>query len=127
MREGDRVLVRVVNFYCKHKIKDKWEDSPYIIISQPNLQIPVYQVQREDGQGRTKIIHRNLLLPIGPKLIERIPASRARLQKKTGIGNVTESESVDIPCQTEDSDDSDSESVDRLYRDIPYIRGACTI
>ena len=108
MREGDRVLVIVVGFEGKHKIKDKWEDNPHIIISQLNLQIPVYKVQREDVQGRTKILHRNLLLPIGSKLMAPIPAPRARLQKKTGIGNVPESESVDIPCQTEDSDGSES-------------------
>ena len=49
---GDRVLVKVVAFDGKHKIADRWEDHPYIVISQPNPNIPVYKVSREDGERR---------------------------------------------------------------------------
>ena len=62
---GDRVLVKVVVFDGRHKLADKWEDEPYVIISQPNEGVPVYEVRREDGQGRKRVLHRNLLLPIG--------------------------------------------------------------
>jgi hypothetical protein len=62
---GDRVLVKVVAFDGRHKLADKWEEDPYLVISQPNQDIPVYKVQREDGVGRMRILHRNLLLPIG--------------------------------------------------------------
>lgn len=64
---GDRVLVRIVSYDGKHKIADKWEDNPYIIISQPKEDIPVSKVRREDGEGRCKVLHRNILLPIGTK------------------------------------------------------------
>jgi hypothetical protein len=46
-------------------LADKWEEDPYLVISQPNQDVPVYKVQREDGVGRVRILHRNLLLPIG--------------------------------------------------------------
>lgn len=53
--EGDRVLVKVVSFDGKHKIPDRWEDHPYIILKQPNEEIPVFKVRREDGQGEDQI------------------------------------------------------------------------
>ena len=62
---GDRVLVKVVAFDGRHKLADKWEEEPYVIICQPNEGVPVYEVRREDGQGRKRVLHRNLLLPIG--------------------------------------------------------------
>ncbi|XP_065939406.1 uncharacterized protein [Magallana gigas] len=42
---GDRVLVKVVAYDGKHKIADRWEDHPYIVISQPITGIPVYKYQ----------------------------------------------------------------------------------
>ena len=32
LQEGDRVLVKVVAFECKHKIADRWEEDPYVIL-----------------------------------------------------------------------------------------------
>ena len=42
LKVGDRVLVKVVAFDGKHKIANRWEDNPYIIIQQPNTNIPVF-------------------------------------------------------------------------------------
>jgi hypothetical protein len=60
----DHILVKVVAFDERHKLADKWEEDPYLMISQHNQDIHVYKVQREDGVGRVRILHRNLLLPI---------------------------------------------------------------
>ena len=65
IQPGDRVLVKIVAYEGKHKIKDKWEEEPYIVQSRPNQDIPVYVVRKENGEGRTRTLHRNLLLPIG--------------------------------------------------------------
>lgn len=62
---GDKVLVRILAFDGKHKLSDKWEEEPYTVITQPNTDIPGYTVRRENGTGRTRTLHRNLLLPIG--------------------------------------------------------------
>lgn len=48
LQVGNRVLVKVVAFVGKHKIADKWEEEPYIVLHQPNNDVPVYVVQRED-------------------------------------------------------------------------------
>ena len=62
---GDRVLVKIVAFEGRHKLSNKWEDEPYVVLRQPNPDIPVYVVRKESGEGRKRTLHRNLLLPIG--------------------------------------------------------------
>ena len=49
---GDRVLVKIVAFKEKHKLADKWEQEPYRVLGQPIPDIPVFTVQREDGENR---------------------------------------------------------------------------
>ena len=63
--KGDLVLVKMLAFEGKHKISDRWEDNPYIVIDQPNLDILVYVVKQQDGEGRKRTLHRNQLLPVG--------------------------------------------------------------
>ena len=61
----DRVLVKSVTFKENTKLSDKWEREPITVLGQPNPDIPVFIVQREDGEGRKRNIHRNLLHPVG--------------------------------------------------------------
>ena len=60
---GDRVLVEKLGIKGKHKIADKWEAEPDIIMDQPISDIPVFSVKREDRQGHLRMLHRNQLLP----------------------------------------------------------------
>ena len=62
---GDHVLVKIVALEGTHKLANKWEDNPYLILAQPNPDVPMYTVQKENGEGRKRTLHRNLLLPIG--------------------------------------------------------------
>ena len=43
---GDRVLVEKLGIKGKHKIADKWEEEPYIVLDQPIPDIPVLSVKR---------------------------------------------------------------------------------
>ena len=64
-----------------------------LVVSQPNMDIPVYNLRKENNEGRARTLHRNLLLPIGytrdvptpapKKLLKRppIPAKRTTRQK----------------------------------------------
>jgi transposase InsO family protein len=61
---GDRVLVRNVKIRGKRKLADNWEEDAYDVLEQPNKDIPVYKVKKENGTGSTRVLHRNLLLPI---------------------------------------------------------------
>jgi len=59
------VLVRHLAFDGKHKIANKWDEDIYIIISQPNISIPVFEVAKENDLVQRRTLHRNHLLPIG--------------------------------------------------------------
>jgi hypothetical protein len=76
----------VVAYEGKYKIAGRWEDHPYLILSQPNTGIPVFKDRREDGVGRCKTLHRNLLLPIGTKIPSStlIPAPRRIKSRESG-------------------------------------------
>ncbi|VDI12622.1 Hypothetical predicted protein [Mytilus galloprovincialis] len=89
IQKGDRVLVKIVAFgEGKHKLADKWEHDPYTVLAQPNADIPVFTVQKENGDGRKRNLHRNLLLPIGyltdtePPVQRGKPVPKPRLKKK---------------------------------------------
>ena len=80
LKLNDIVLVRVVAHTGRHKIQDKWEEDEYKVLSQPNDEIPVYKVQKTNGQGRIRVLHRNLLLPLGSRMksneqVEEMPVS----------------------------------------------------
>ncbi len=50
---GDWMLVRNAAPKGKHKIEDSWLPDVYTVISQPNLDIPVIELQREDDTAGT--------------------------------------------------------------------------
>lgn len=62
---GDRVLVRNLSLRKKHKISDRWESVVYIVVKQSDEDIPVYVVRPEEGDGRERVLHRDMLLPCG--------------------------------------------------------------
>ena len=65
---GDRVLVKILAFDGKHKLSDKWTEEIYIVTEHPNVDIPVYKVERVDGEGPERILHRNNLFHLGNSL-----------------------------------------------------------
>ena len=64
---GDLGLVKQTAWKGRHKIQDRWEDSEYQVVDQPTPGIPVYTVKNLAG-GQTKVLHRNLLLPLQGRL-----------------------------------------------------------
>ena len=64
---GDRVLIKKTVFpEGRHKLSNRWEDQVYVVLRQLE-DIPVFEIQPEDGKGRKKRLHRNNLLPIGTR------------------------------------------------------------
>ena len=64
LEAGDRVLVkRLLERGGPGKLRSFWEDKIYIVIRRIEPTGAVYEVQQEDGSGRKRILHRNLLLP----------------------------------------------------------------
>lgn len=60
---GQRVLVLNKRSRTRGKLDSKWERVPYVVVSQPNVDIPVYVVKSEGVNGQERVLHRNLLNP----------------------------------------------------------------
>ena len=67
---GDLVLVKQTAWKGRHKIQDRWESGEYLVVGQPTPGVPVYTVKSLAG-GRTKVLHRNLLLPLQGRLRQK--------------------------------------------------------
>jgi hypothetical protein len=78
---GDRVLVRRLGPKVESKVDDRWEEDIFIVIEKVE-DLPVYTVQREDGKGPRRTLHRNLLLPIGA-ISELVPERKEAPPRKT--------------------------------------------
>lgn len=90
--------LKIVAFDGRHKLKDKWENDPYVVINQPNDDIPVCRVKKQNGEEKIRVLHiRNLLLPIcsssniddKPKPVprKRKPLPKARKNSNHGSAN----------------------------------------
>ena len=61
---GDVVLVRVKAFGQDHKIMDRWDQNPHIVVSQMGDE-PIFKVQAKDAKDKEGIgiLHWNVLYP----------------------------------------------------------------
>ena len=64
MKVGDKILLKCPAFKRKHKIQDRWDNTIYEVIEQPLGKIPVFKINSTEGDDKTKVVHRNLLLPL---------------------------------------------------------------
>jgi len=113
IQKGDRVLVKTLAFgEGKHKLADKWEHQPYIVLGQPNEDIPVYTVQRDNGEGRKRNLHRNHLLPIGDLRDRPIPMPRTRKQRPTTVTTPDRPSKAKSPVNHADDESSDEEPLE---------------
>ena len=97
---GDLVLVRKTTWKGKHKILDRWESDEYQVIGQSTPGVPVYKVQCVAG-CRTRILHKNLLLPLQGKIrqpggleVEDLPSPDEKEDEEDGMPGVTRAPQV---------------------------------
>ena len=93
---GDLVLVKLVGLTGKHKLADKWKSELYKIIRKPDAGIPVYVVQRCNGSGAERTLHRNMLFPLA------LPLHSDETQDKDGAVAVDDSLSSDLASVSDD-------------------------
>jgi transposase InsO family protein len=105
LHPGDIVLARNVSLRGKHKIADKWESEPYIVVSQPDQTLPVFQVKKQNPKSRKiKTLHRNLLLPlksasVTDKNTEEIKSSKYIIPQRRNQETNEEAQSVQLRPQ----------------------------
>ena len=65
LQPGDLVLPRDISLCGRQKLAHRWESEPYVIISKPNPDSPAYGIRKATpGSRKTRVLHRNLLLPL---------------------------------------------------------------
>ena len=109
---GDRVLVRILAFTGKHKLSDRWEPDAYEVLKQPNPDLPVFIVQKENKSGRQRTLHRNQLLPIGSLPIVGVVEDKEmdvrQIRRKAPVPRHRKQKSPDVSEEdTESSSDED--------------------
>ena len=91
IQKGDFVLVRNVGFKGKHKLADRWQQERYVVVDQPNKDIPVFRVSTENGKV-TKVLHRNMLLPLCLPL-EDVDETIENQDEQSSVSSYSDSES----------------------------------
>lgn len=119
LQVGDRVLVKILAFDGRHKISNRWEEHPYVVTKQHDPAIPVYTVRREDGEGRTKVLHRNHLLPISD-----LPFPTSRRDDDTAAHKVHHTR---LSKQQEESFDESSEADSESLADEEDLQMLVTV
>ena len=88
MEPGDIVLVRRKIFSTDYKIADKWEDEPYIVISQMG-DTPVFRVRlQEKPNAEYRVLYRNMLHParsVNTENVEEVTFSQTILSKANAL------------------------------------------
>ncbi|XP_035664236.1 uncharacterized protein LOC118407810 [Branchiostoma floridae] len=81
LSSGDRVLVRnMTDRGGPGKLRSHWEDKVHIIVKQKGKDIPVYEVRPECREGRSRVLHRNMLLPCDGLPLE-VPVDKQSKEK----------------------------------------------
>ncbi|KAJ8013587.1 hypothetical protein DPEC_G00031320 [Dallia pectoralis] len=113
---GDRVLVRnLTPRGGTGKLRNHWEENIHVVIRQVGKDIPVYEVKSEQGGGRSRTLHRNLLLPCDHLPLENQPTI---VRKQTG-----RREKAAEP-EPEDQEEEDDEDLSEYYFDptvLPHL------
>lgn len=84
LQPGSRVLVQ--NFRDKGgpgKLRSCWEDKVYVVTERKHKDSPVYVVRPEAGPGKTRVLHRNLLLPCDFLPVEEDQQEKEKMRKKS--------------------------------------------
>ena len=73
-------------------------EEVFVVLGKPNPEIPVFTVKQENGKGRTRVLHRNFLLPINhipPDKQRETLTPVAAVPEETDEGQATVSDEED--------------------------------
>ncbi|VDI63641.1 Hypothetical predicted protein [Mytilus galloprovincialis] len=113
-QKNDKIMKEWLYWSQEHRkpAKHQIERTPWNICQ--NNDIPVYVVQRENGEGKKKTLHRNLLLPIGflpsdkEKRKDPAPVARQKVRQPTRK-QPTQSEGIEQIDEAESDEESEQD------------------
>ena len=112
LENGDRVLVRnLTPRGGPGKLRSHWEEEVYVVVDQKGSN-PVYTVVPEGHKGKSRVLHRNLLLPC-PYLPLNLPQEPANLYPPEPATHHSPDSA------TSDSSHSDNSDDDEPHQTIP--------
>ena len=105
--EGDRVLVRnLLEKGGPGKLRSHWEKQIYVVTRRLQEGSPVYGVRPENGKGRSRVLHRNLLMQcdclpfegptVAPKRRTRRERNNRRQTEVVSVQSSSESEELEL-------------------------------
>lgn len=109
---GDKVLVRNVNIRGKHKLANRWEQNIYIVVKRIK-DSPVYVVKPGNGDGPTRTLHRDLLLPCGFLPVEDHAGTdiqngnQRKMRTRSKVNNAETSDHIGEYSEDEITDEED--------------------
>lgn len=103
------------------KLRSYWEEEIHIVVERKHKDSPVYVVRPEKGVGRTRVLHRNLLLPC-----DFLPMEEDKFEKrKAKLNTVKRRQCQEVQKDGQSESSSDDENNRRFSTTNP--RGRLTV
>lgn len=114
LQPGERVLIKnLTPRGGPGKLRNFWEDTVHTVVRQMGSDLPVYEVRPEKGKGRSRVLHRNLLMSCDHLPFERQPEVTRDSQSK-------KKKTHQFASQPQEPDE-DSEDEYGLHYDSPQV------
>lgn len=107
---GSRVLVRnLTPRGGPGKLRNYWEEQVHVVVRRVAEDVPIYEIKPEQGKGRSRVLHRNLLMPCDhlPLKIDPTPRSKSKRRQPQ--------ENSSVPANRMGESDLESESDSEYY------------
>lgn len=108
LQPGERVLVKnLTPRGGPGKLRNYWEDTVHTVVRQMGSELPIYEVRPEKGKGRSRVLHRNLLMPC-----DHLPFEKQPELSKNDKGKQKKRHQ---PSHTEESDEDSGDEYELHY------------
>ncbi len=107
---GSRVLVRnMTPRGGPGKLRNYWEEQVHVVVRRIAEDVPIYEIKPEQGKGRSRVLHRNLLMPCDHLPLEVDPAPRSKSKRRQTQENSS------VPANRMEESELESESDSEYY------------